>query len=318
MNKLSGITSAINWATEINKNLGLANPMLDVVRAQRDILDRLLPNKNLFSNHLSASLADKVFGFHDPGGIIAMSQSIQKQFRITIPENTLATIDLISKQHRNLFDLSNAMTDIFRMGTAIVQMNNMQSALKNISGQITAIATLQQRWDLIDDFEEISEQAMEITSGMTTELPLTEEENRSFQDLLSFVYSIVKKHKKVGIYSILFVDMVLRIASFHQYYDFLTSKPELATKEDLGKFETKLFLAIQEKLKSEKAYRVTNRFCRMYLKPKSKSQVIVSLPRDANVIVLQIQGKWVYISFIDPEDNLSLTGWVMKKYLNKP
>ncbi|ETZ20183.1 SH3 domain-containing protein [Pedobacter sp. V48] len=318
MNELSGITSAINLAAKINKRLDLDNPMMRIVNAQQDMWDRLMPNKNLFTNHLSASLADTVFGFHDPGGIVAMSQSIQKQFRINIPESTLATIDLISKQHRDLFGISNAMTEIFRMGTATVQMNNMQSALKNISGQITAIATLQQRWDLIDDFEEISEQAMEITSGLNAELPLTAEENSSFQELLTFVYSIVKKHKKVGIYSILFVDMVLRIASFHQYYDFLKSRPELATKEDLGKFETKLFLAIQEKLKSEKEYRIINRSCRMYLKPKSKSQVLAVLPNDAEVIVLQIQGRWVYISYIDPKDNLSLTGWVMKKYLNKP
>ena len=34
--------------------------------------------------------------------------------------------------------------------------------------------------------------------------------------------------------------------------------------------------------------------------------------------MLQVSHKWVYISYTNPKDNLLETGWIFKKYLNKP
>lgn len=53
------------------------------------------------------------------------------------------------------------------------------------------------------------------------------------------------------------------------------------------------------------------------LKPNSKTINITSLPKGFDVIVLQINHKWVFVSYINPKDNLMETGWVMKKYLDK-
>ena len=45
--------------------------------------------------------------------------------------------------------------------------------------------------------------------------------------------------------------------------------------------------------------------------------MVALLPKDFDVIVLQINHKWAFVSFIDPKDNLTQTGWVMKKYIDK-
>jgi len=49
-----------------------------------------------------------------------------------------------------------------------------------------------------------------------------------------------------------------------------------------------------------------------------KSLVIEKLPADFEVIILQINHKWVYVSYLNPKDNLPETGWILKKYVDKP
>jgi len=53
-------------------------------------------------------------------------------------------------------------------------------------------------------------------------------------------------------------------------------------------------------------------------KPRLKSLVIEKLPIDFEVTVLQFNHKWIYVSYFSPKDNLPQTGWIMKKYLDKP
>jgi hypothetical protein len=193
----------------------------------------------------------------------------------------------------------------------------MQMALSSISGNIARIAIAQRKWDLIADFEEISQQAVGLTANLSSEVEFTEAESAAFEKLIAFVIGVVKKHKIVGIYSLLFIDMVLRIASFHQYFDFLKAKPELVTKEEFGKFERKLLQSIQEKLIEEKQYQITNRVCKIRLKPKLGALVLAKLPEKFELIILQVNHKWVYVSFTNPRDHLSQTGWVQKKFLFK-
>jgi hypothetical protein len=110
---------------------------------------------------------------------------------------------------------------------------------------------------------------------------------------------------------------MVNLMSIHQYYDFVKPKAELATKEDIIKFEKKIQQSIELKLKEIKEYRTTNRVSKVMLKPKTKTIIVASLPKDFDVIVLQINHKWAFISYINPKDNLMQTGWIMKKYLDK-
>lgn len=63
--------------------------------------------------------------------------------------------------------------------------------------------------------------------------------------------------------------------------------------------------------------RITNRTCKVMLKPKSKTLVLETLPIDFDVIVLQVNHECIYVSYTNPKDNFPQTGWVMKKYLSK-
>jgi hypothetical protein len=52
-------------------------------------------------------------------------------------------------------------------------------------------------------------------------------------------------------------------------------------------------------------------------KPKNITLILAALSVNFDVIIL-INHKWAYVSFINPEDNLPQTGWILKKYLNLP
>lgn len=80
---------------------------------------------------------------------------------------------------------------------------------------------------------------------------------------------------------------------------------------------TKHFSSFEKKLKEQKEYRIANRKCKVFLKPKSKSIVIANIEKGFEFVVLNVNHKWIYVSYLSPDDNLPETGWVMKKYTEK-
>ena len=52
--------------------------------------------------------------------------------------------------------------------------------------------------------------------------------------------------------------------------------------------------------------------------PRFSNCIIEGLTIDNEVHVLQVNHKWIYVSYFNPSDNLPQTGWIMKKYLDKP
>jgi hypothetical protein len=252
-----------------------------------------------------------------------LAKSMKSYSNFGIPQTTLDAITSINRQHEQLFGGIRAITDTLRIQTpAITQINSLHFALGGISGQIAALAAQQKNWTIIEDFEEVTEKTLDFTETLTEEV--TEEQQRQFQLLLTLVYTFLKKHKALGISALLIIDIFLRIADIQQYYDFLKDKPEPANKSDLSKISIKqdsvlhYINLVNQQFKEANEYRITNRTCEIKIKPKSKTLTLAKLPKEFEVIVVQIHHKWVYVSYFDPIDNLPQTGWIMKKYLDEP
>ncbi|MTI19786.1 hypothetical protein E1176_02005 [Fulvivirga sp. RKSG066] len=255
--------------------------------------------------------------------IDAFSHTMSWQAKFAIPQTTIDAITSINRQHEQIFGSVRSIIESVKFQSPIIaQINSLNFALNGISGQLAAIAAQQRNWSILEDFENVTEQALEFTETLSEELE--EEQERKFQILLSLVLSFLSKHKSLGVSALLIIDIFLRYAGFHQYYDFLQTKPELATKEELSQIGVKqdstvfFIQQITGHLKQAKEYRITNRHCTVKLKPKQKTITITKLPVDFDVVVIQVHHKWVYVSYFDPKDNLPQTGWIKKKYLNKP
>lgn len=256
--------------------------------------------------------------------IDAVQQILNFQAKFTIPQATIDAIASINRQNEQFLGGVKQLAEALKIQfTEIAKINNLNFALSGISEQIAAIAAQQRNWSIIDDFEEVSKQAIEFSEILTKEptKEATEEHKRQFEILFTLVSTFVKKY---GVLGLLIIDIILRFADMHQYYDFLQQKPELATEEELHKIATKqdsirqFIGAINEQLKIAKEYRITNQGCEVMLKPKTKTLIVSKLPKDFELIVLQVNHKWILVSYFDPKDNLPQTGWILKKYLNKP
>jgi len=335
-----------------NNRFRFNSTLIGIAKAQSELQQKLKPYQSIIDATTRSTRMAELSGImgiaqalqaqannwsRDYSGIIGFSRAMQEQTKAikpgltfaaelarTLPKN-LSTpfpgsysmaIASIAGQHRDLFLNSQKMMP-FLSSPIASQLSSMQIALNGISGNIARLVAQQGQWDLMDDFESASAQAMEFSDQLSGELELSEETERAFHALVDFVVSFINRNKKVGIYSLLFIDIVIRIASLHQYYNFLQAKPEMATKEDVKKMETRLVKEVAKKLNKEQEIRVTNYACRVYLKPKSKSLILLTLPENLEITVLQINHKWSYVSFIDPRDGYAQTGWIMKKYLVK-
>jgi len=292
-----------------------------IMKSAQDKITKSLTGLSMASE-IAKNMQKHLKMFENPtlSAIEKMSKSLNLQTKFAIPQSTLDALDSINHQHEQLFGGLRAMTEALKVQSPVIaQINNLNFALSGISGQIAAIAAQQRNWAIIDDYEEVTEQAIEFSESLTEEI--TEEQKRQFQILLKLVSAFVKKY---GIQGLLIIDIILRFAGLHQYYDFLQQKPELPTKQEVNQIAIKqdsiiqFIGAVNEQLKSVKEYRITNRECKVKLKPKNKTLTVSKLPKDFELVVLQVNHKWVLVSFFDPKDNLPQTGWILKKYLNKP
>jgi hypothetical protein len=253
-----------------------------------------------------------------------MTKSIDWKYKLAIPNSTIATITSINRQHEQLFGNLRSITEsLSKHNATFTQINSLQFALSGISAQIATIAAAKRDWALLDDFEEVTEQAIEFSNSLTETIDEAEEK-RQFQILLALVVSFLARHKALGINFLLVIDIFLRMASLHQYYDFLQTKPVSATRQDIINTNIKQDTVIEyiqeisRQLKQVDEYRITSRKCEVRLKPNLKTTIIDTLPVGFEIVVLQVHHKWIYASYFSPKDNLPQTGWIMKKYLNKP
>jgi hypothetical protein len=312
----------------INPLLKQQQTMADIVKGSgllkvQEQIAKSFSGINMMSEISKSLKQHTMFTQQTSSAIDAISKSMSLQRKFAIPQTTLDAISSINRQHEQLFGGLRAITEsIHLQSPAISQINNLNFALSGISGQMAAIAAQQKNWTILDDFENVTERALEFTETLDTSTD--EEQQRQFQILLSLVLSFYNKHKNLGSLALRSLEIFLIVAGMHQYYDFVQTKPELATKKDVQQIANnqgsilEYIKLVNEQLKEAKEYRITNRNCKVRLKPKVKTLILTKLPVNFDVIVIQIHHKWVYVSYFDPKDNLPQTGWIMKKYLNKP
>jgi len=144
------------------------------------------------------------------------------QSKLSIPSSVFDAIKAINKQHEQLFGNFKFVTEAIKANqAAISQMNSLRFALAGISGQLSSIAATQKNWALLKEFENISGQAVELSSSVSNDIALTQEESKRFEKLIEFILTFIKRNKKFGTNALLFLSVVVNIMALHQYYHFI-------------------------------------------------------------------------------------------------
>lgn len=319
MTGFEDILKSANWHQSLNKSLGISSVISEMLKT-KDSITNSYSGISMMAENAKSMHHQKMFTNPTMSAIEAMTKSIGVQSRFAIPQTTLDAITSINRQHEQLFGNLKSITQtlaIHQLPSS--QINSWQFAISGISGQLAAIAASSKKWDLIDDFEAITEEAVSLNERIFDENGITTE---GLNDLKEFFQRIEIKVDKIDADANSLFWKLLTLLGF--VLAFLSEarnwipKPEYATKQEIETIIKEQFTIYEKKLREDKEFRITNRICKVMSKPALKSLVIEKLPQDFEVTVLQVNHKWIYVSYFGPKDNLPQTGWILKKYLENP
>ena len=316
-NTITQLAKSFQEQEKFRKNLSGISMLTEIAKRmhQQERFIKNLRNVGMLSD-LAKNMQQQMASIPDLSAIDALTKST----RFAIPQSTLDTITSIHRQHDQLFGNLRSTTETFTKNqSAFSQINNLQFAISGISGQLASIAAAQRKWDLIDDFEEITEEAVSLNERIFDENGIT---NTGLNELKEFFQRIEIKVDKIDADANSLFWKLLAILSFilavmGEARNW-SPKQEYATKQEVETLIKEQFSIYEKKLKEDKKFRITSRVCKVMSKPRLKSFLIEKLPINFEVTVLQVNHKWIYVSYFSPTDNLPQTGWIMKKYLDKP
>lgn len=317
---LHDISNFIQLHKRMQKSLGVNLQLSEILGAQKRI------KKTLGDLNMVAELAKSMQQHHgmvvNPtlSAIKAITKELSSYAKLSIPQATLDSILFINRQHEQLFEnMRSLMGATNKYRPDLYQINSWQLAISGISGQLAAIAARQEKWDLIDDFEEITEEVVSLNERIFDKNGVTKDGLNELKELFQRIEIKVDKidTDANALFWKLLALMSFVLAVIGEGRNWLP-KPEYATKQEIEKVIKEQFVIYEKKLRADKEFRITNRVCKVMSKPRLKSLVIEKLPIDFEVTVLQVNNKWIYVSYFSPSDNLPHTGWIMKKYLVTP
>lgn len=249
-----------------------------------------------------------------------ISKALNWKSKLDIATEKFETLSSIMQKHNKLFDHSIGLQALNTLNKSHNQLNLLQNSLKSFTGQLTELAAHKNRWDIIQDFDTISNETVLVSNQIDSN------NNNNFcsddlNEIKIFLKTIEEKidQKDTDIFSIFLkiIAVIGFILALKSEYYILNSKPESVTKDDLEALKKELVQSLETKLNSRKIQKTINTNCLVKLKPKLKSYTIAKLAKHADVVVIQVSKKWAYVSFVNQSDNLQCTGWVMKKYLQE-
>jgi len=319
-----GMTEALNLTSRNLKGLGpgfeIAKMMQNRIKSYQDfgllnMQDTLLKSLGIYS-----------YGWYS-GNLVATpfkELSMMNVAKFALPPTLFSTINEINDNYTRIYQNLNtkllAALPSTHQPYTLAELGNFKHVIKGLSAQMMAIVVAQKQWELLDDLSKISEQTGVFVEDLDYQAGLSEDGKRILSELLKYISTTFEKNKKFTAKIISVLSLILNLMSIHQYYDFLKEKPEPALKKDISHLEDDLqsykeqLKRIEDKLDQRNESRVTNRQCRVMLKPNLKSIVITVLPMGFEISILNENHKWLYVSFINPDDGLPQTGWVLKKY----
>lgn len=313
------ILKSANFNPNLTAQIGLSTQISAMLKANKDITNNFSGYNMMAEITKSLSRQEKYaqFTFIAANSI---SKTLDWKSKFVVPNATIVSISSINRQYEQLFgNFRNIIENLKVHQSAFSQMNNWQFALNGISGQLAAVAASQHKWDLLEDFESITEEAVAINERILDNDGITKqglEEIKSFLERIEIRVDKIDKDANSIFWKLLaLLCFFLALSGEIRNWQ---AKPEYATRLEVESVIKAQFSLIEVKLKEGKEHRKANRDCKVMLKPMNKSKIIEILPKNFEIVVLQVHHKWIYVSYFSPSNNLPQTGWIMKKYLANP
>ena len=188
MANIEDILRSTNFNQSLSMKLGLNFPFSDMFKAQKDIAN-MMSGMNMIEEVTKSLKLQAQFSHSAFSSIDTITKAMNWN---VIPKSTIDTITSINRQHEQLF---RSITEALSVHQSVFsQINNWQFALSGISSQLAAIAASQKKWDLLEDFEEITDEAIAINEKISDGDGITTE---SLNEIKSFLQRIEIRVDKI-------------------------------------------------------------------------------------------------------------------------
>lgn len=235
----------------------------------------------------------------------------------TVPHTAITALESIFGHQTRFYNNINALK-LPEIYTTVSELRSMQMAMSGLSGSLVNFYAVAKQWEELDDFNDFTDSVANLEEDILNKEEITKQDIAAIFDFFNVKFSALEqKIARIGKDRISKLMIYLTVASFIIGCIALIPNHNVATKDDIENLRKSIYKKLEDALADTTHQRVVSRNCFVTLKPKSKSLVLNNLDSGVNVTVIQVHHKWVYISFIDSEDNLVHTGWVLKKYLFK-
>ncbi|MBW3518417.1 hypothetical protein [Flavobacterium sp. NKUCC04_CG] len=254
--------------------------------------------------------------------------SIMQQITVPkIPDSTILALQgitsLQSMQYIDTLKSIQKATSILNFINPTLEINkigNLNTAFNSLTSQLTQLASNNNDWEILEDYENFVNEAVEFSDSVIESND--EQLEISFELLLRKFNFYYEKHKQSASIIYKFFEILMMLTAMHQYYDFVQTKPELATKNDVEELKVaqqKTFEYVNKilsnKEKNVEEYKLLDK-SEILLKPNKKSIIINNLPKNYLIEVLKKQPKWILIKYIDPKDGTPQMGWILRVNIN--
>lgn len=314
MSSLNEILKTMRWAKDLKSSFGITSSVPEIPKTQ-DIL-----NNGLSTTNNLVKIINQQNQFYNPTieNIFGNSFPHKNSF----PTNTITSITAIDKNIRkligldNIFQLSN--NSLFLNNTyKLVQNSNLNYALKNSFLQLIKEASFKERWGLIEEVEDITDEVVSVSEKFIDNKGITREDFEGIKTSLNVITE--KLNKSNTDTNSLFWKYILPILAFllgiiGEARNWMP-KPEYATKQELEELYDEQKSFFEKKLNEINQHRTTKRESKVLKRPKRKSFVVTVLPIGYDLSVILNRHKWAFVTY--NKDNSLKSGWVLKKYLKK-
>lgn len=285
-------------------------PMSELLKSSQ--LDGLIESQKRISNSLSA--------------FSSISSILQQVAIPKIPDSTviaLQGITSLQSMHyiETLKSIQNAsISKLINPTFEIHKLSNLNTALNSLTSQLTQLASNNNDWEILEDYQSFVNDAVQFSDIVI------ENDEEQIEISLKLLFErftfFYQKHKQSTVIFYRFIEILMMFTAVHQYYDFLQTKPELATKNNIAEIkevQQKTFEYVKKiasnKEKNMEEYKLINK-SEILLKPNKKSIEINNLPKHYLIEVLKKQPKWILIKYIDPKDGTPQIGWILRENIN--
>ena len=247
---------------------------------------------------------------------LALTKALTQGVSNIIENNTFSK--LLDTQNTIL----NQITGLNAMGFSPNQYRNLFNTLGSLSAS-TAIRGMSSILDS-DSYpylENVANKAEVITNAVVKHQYVTVSDLNDIYSLIDDLNDNIKRIDKSEFTTFGFwltiIGLFFSIFPLIQQH-ITASNPNVAleTQQHVAEVRSKLIELYHDNINRYTPIRIVRRKCKLYLKPRLKSHVVLIILHSQKLSVINSRGKWIMVTCLD-KDSLPVTGWVLKKYLSK-